>query len=198
MFIYDGTKTRNKTLFCTPRDWRPRQRRRWELWSAWGDTAWPALPFRTTCQSSGVFWTGEGSLFLLPAGQQAHWLGIKVSFLDFVVFPVTKLMGGVCWNYCFCVSRLCPDGIFKSAQTFATRLGLFGASLRPGMLWGRNWFAIYTVKVTVRAYVIKKLLFLRCLLKFCSQTWSDGNHHQLEHFVKILLCSFQGQGHSEG
>ena len=57
-------------------------------------------------------------------------------------------MGGVCWNYCVCVSRLCPDGIFGSAQPFATKLGLIGALLRPGMLWGRNWFAIYKVKVT--------------------------------------------------
>ena len=124
MSIYDGTKTRNKTLFCTPRDWRPRQRRHWELWSVWGDTAWPALPFRTTCQSSGVFSTGEGSLFSLPPGQQVHRLEIKVSFLDFVILPVTKLTGGVCWNYCVCVCRLCPNGIFESAQP-----------LQPNLVW---------------------------------------------------------------
>lgn len=159
MSIYDGTKTRNKNLFCTPRDWRPRQRRRWELWNVWGDTAWPALPFRTTCQSSGVFLTGEGSLLPLPAGQQVHRLEIKVSFLDFVVLPVTKLMGGVCWNYCVCVSRLCPDGIFGSAQPFATKLGLVVRHHEPQCPAEKNWVAIINVKVTVRAYLITIWLF---------------------------------------
>ena len=106
--------------------------------------------------------------FSLPPGQQVHWLEIKVSFLDFVVLPVTKLMGGVCWNYCVCVSRLFSKWYLRKRSNFATKLGLVGALSRPGMLWGRNWFAIYKVKVT--GCMSSKSYCFYCFLNFCSQT----------------------------
>ena len=41
----------------------------------------------------------------------------------------------------------------------------------------KNWFTIFNVKVTARAYITKIWLFLLCLLNFwsvCRQTWFNG------------------------
>ena len=43
----------------------------------------------------------------------------------------------------------------------------------------KNWFTIFNVKVTARAYIIKIWLFLLYLLT-CNQTWFDSKHHKPE------------------
>ena len=59
--------------------------------------------------------------------------------------------------------------------------------LLPNLVWlcsvisqnvmQKNWFTVFSVKVTVRAYIIKIWLFLLYLLKcwsVCNQTWFDS------------------------
>ena len=58
----------------------------------------------------------------------------------------------------------------------------------------KNWFAVFSVKVTARAYIIKILLFLLYLLNcwsVCNQTWFDSITSEAgESCGKIgLLCS---------
>ena len=59
----------------------------------------------------------------------------------------------------------------------------------------KDWLAIFKVKVTARAHMIKIWQFLLYLLNcwsFCYQTWFDCTYHKLE-----LDCYVQGQGHSK-
>ena len=84
-------------------------------------------------------------------------------------------------------------------------------SLQPNWVWWaivmdqsvmqEDWFAIFKVKVTVRAHIIR----YDCFYHIC---WTSDlfvtkfiwmvHHHKLKCFVSKLDCSFQGQDHSAG
>ena len=65
----------------------------------------------------------------------------------------------------------------------------------------KNWFAVFNVKVTARAYIIKIWLLLLYLLNcwsFATKLCSIVQHHKLECPVEIFYYCIQGQGHSKG
>ena len=76
--------------------------------------------------------------------------------------------------------------------------------LLPNLVWlcsiisqnvlQKNWFTVFNVKVTARAYIIKILLFLLYLLNcwsVCNQTWFDSTLSEGRVFYGEigLLCS---------
>ena len=65
----------------------------------------------------------------------------------------------------------------------------------------KTWFTVFSVKVTVRAYIIKIWLFLLYLLnagQFATKLGLIVQHHKSECLVEKLDYCIQGQGHSEG
>ena len=83
--------------------------------------------------------------------------------------------------------------------------------LSPNLVWWcsitsqsvlqKNWFTVFNVKVTVRAFMIKIWLFLLYLLNCCYFATRLGllvQHHKLECPVRKWDYCIQGQGHSKG
>ena len=65
----------------------------------------------------------------------------------------------------------------------------------------KNWFTVFNVKVTARAYLFKIWLFLLYLLNcwsICNQLGLIVQHHKLERPVEKWDFCIQGQGHSKG
>ena len=65
----------------------------------------------------------------------------------------------------------------------------------------KNWFTVLNVKVTMRAYTIKILLFLLFVLNCWSISTKLGlvvQHHKPECSLEKLDYCIQGQGHSKG
>ena len=66
----------------------------------------------------------------------------------------------------------------------------------------KNWFTVFNVKVTMRAYISKKWLFLlyllNCWCPFAARLGFIVQHHKPECPVEQLDFCFQGQGHTKG
>ena len=90
------------------------------------------------------------------------------------ITPITELRGVILESLRACVrlSGFCPEDMSWTAQLFVTKLGMVVYYREE---WhAKNSFAIFKVKVTARAYVIKLWLFWPYLLNFlsiCNQTW---------------------------
>ena len=66
--------------------------------------------------------------------------------------------------------NVCSDNIFWTTEHFVTKPGMVVQHHKPE----KNWFTVFNVTVTVRAYIIKILLFLLYLLNcwpICNLTW---------------------------
>ena len=75
-------------------------------------------------------------------------------------------------SFCPCVG-VCLDNISWTAQPFLTKLCIVVCYYKASVL-KKNWFTIFHVKISERAYVIKMWLFLLYLLNYwsvCNQTW---------------------------
>ena len=65
----------------------------------------------------------------------------------------------------------------------------------------KTCFAIFKVKVTASAYIIKIRLFLLYLINLwsvCNWTWFDGTSSEVGMSCKKLECCVQGQSYSKG
>ena len=72
--------------------------------------------------------------------------------------------------------KVCPDDIFWTTDHFDTKLDMVMQHHEPDC-HAEYWLAVFNVKVTARAYMIKIWLFLLYLLNcwsLCNQTWFDS------------------------
>ena len=97
-----------------------------------------------------------------------------------------------------------PTRLSVCLQPFVTKLGIVVHHHEPEC-HATKWNAIFKVKVTVWAYIIKIWQFLLYLLLvlnqwvFCNQTQFERRSSQAKKCpVKILDCCVQGQCHSQG
>ena len=70
-------------------------------------------------------------------------------------------------------TNVCPDNIFWATEHFITKLDIVMHYHEPE--W-RDWFAVFKVKVTVKASYSRIMIF-HCLLNcwsFCNKTWFNG------------------------
>ena len=115
-----------------------------------------------------------------------------------------KMSVNVCPDDIFSVCRSCPLNISRTAQSF------FMIFFLPNLVWWciimrrcvvrKNWFTIFSVKVTARAYVIKIWHFLLCLLTagpFATKLSLIVQHHKLQCPAGKWDYFVQGQGHNE-
>ena len=61
----------------------------------------------------------------------------------------------------------------------------------------KNWFTVFNVKVTTRAYIIKIWLFLNCW-SVCNQTWFDSTASWAWVSCGKIGLLLQGKGHNKG
>ena len=96
--------------------------------------------------------------------------------------------------------NVCPDDISWTKNILSPSLvGL--CSIISQCVIQKNWFTVFNVKVTVRAYIIKVWLFLVYLLHWwlvCNQIWFYGVAYKQECPVQKWEYCIQGQGHREG
>ena len=72
--------------------------------------------------------------------------------------------------------NICLDDIFWTMKHFVTKLGVVMLQNEPQCHVKQKLFAVFKVKVTARAHIIKILLWLQYLLNcwfLGNQTWSD-------------------------
>ena len=87
------------------------------------------------------------------------------------------------WNHFLCMSVCSSVRVYNIHSVLPELHNHFG----PDLIWWciimrwcvvqKNWFTIFNVKVTARAYIIKIWLFLLYLLNCwssCNQTWFDS------------------------
>ena len=103
--------------------------------------------------------------------------------------------------FSLCVQS-CPLNISWTTQPFfffyQTWYG--GVLSRGDMSCKKNWFTIFSVKVTVRAYLIKLKLFLQYLPNcrtVCNQTWFDSTALKARVSCGKLVYCIQCQGQSK-
>ena len=108
---------------------------------------------------------------LLPSGSRSQW---RVKMLVFVQMIFSKP----------------PNILFPNLVLWCI--------IMSRRVMQKDWFAIFKVKVTASAHMIKIWQFLLYLLNcwsFCYQTWFNSNNHKPMCFMKKLDCYVQGQGH---
>ena len=95
-------------------------------------------------------------------------------FYIFLLFGILEsLCPSVVLSVCPIVSAEC---LLNCSTIFLPNLVRWCTIMRQCVLW-KDWFTIFNVKVTARAYIIKIWLFLLHLLNcwsICNQTWFDG------------------------
>ena len=134
----------------------------------------------------------------------AYTLGMRMPSHPTSVSAVT-CTSVLCWDHSLCLS-VCNFG-HVSDHVWSISLeplnhflpNLWCIIMRRCVLQ-KNWFFIFNVEVTARAYIIKIWQFLLYLLK-CWSAIKLGlrvQHHKLECPVEELDYCIQGQGHSKG
>lgn len=79
------------------------------------------------------------------------WTTLSINW--FILYPLSGCSGvwGVHWNHHVCSSGFCLDDIFWNIQVFYQ---ICNGGSSPGAKWN-SWFAIFKVRVTMRAHTIK-------------------------------------------
>ena len=136
------------------------------------------------CFNSDLVMLPPWKLSILQVGSHHHHhcYPCSPSFPPPTPYKINRGGGvGGYWNHLVgsVVLSKCP---IMSTQYLLNRWTIFyqtwygGVLSRGDMSCKKNWFTIFSVKVTVRAYIIKIWLFLLYLLNcwsVCNQTWFD-------------------------
>ena len=116
------------------------------------------------------------------------WYINKWNTVGFFLHPLPPpyKYGGVYWNHFVCVCLSICSSVGVSNPVLLGSPELFNHFL-PNLVWRcvimrwcvfrKNWFTLFDVSVTARAYIIKIWLFLLCLLdcwSVCNQIWFDS------------------------
>ena len=98
---------------------------------------------------------------------------------------------------------ICPDDIFWAAKHFVTKRGMVTQQQNePECHVKQKLFAVFKVKVTARAHVIKiwlwLLYLLNCWFFMATKLGLMMGYYRPERLVEKLDHCIQGRGHSEG
>ena len=92
----------------------------------------------------------------------------------------------------------CLDDIFWTKEHFVTKPGMVMQHHKPEC-HAENWFTVFSVKVTARAYISKILLFLLYLLNcwsVCNQIWFDSTASEAGvSYLKFWLLHSRSKSH---
>ena len=142
------------------------------VWNKWLSLRYPCCP----CLAVLVICSDRSRFFLCfffstpPSPPPKKKKNTGVGYIGITL----SLCPSVCLS-CLCF-QFCLDDVSFTTQPFLTKLGL--VVYYHGVEYhAKNWFTVFNVKVTARAYRIQIWLFLRFLLNcgsVCNQTWFDS------------------------